>query len=506
MLKKSKEPRNSFIYMKLGQRLTKNTFIFFMIGSLSTTLSNLAWSQSYVTTESREVPNSTRAVQVDKGIQKVSPPPRKATEGLTPDKGPQVFEIKPSGVGDDTAAIQAADNAAEAVHGVVRFRCGTYLISSTLKINSPVRWEGAFSSSNSDTRSTIIKANSALDPMINIGHSNVELDHIRIDANAEAIVGIRTQAAGDEPRAYNVVLRSVSIQNFPLSNPAVVALDLGDYGGSTNQYACADCSFYGVEVFSGPDYVQGAKAAGIGVYISRENNQFFSPHIGGWDVGVLLGGGSNGQASGGGFFGGFIADDRKADISVTSSATNIQNAWYNVWFEGSEGPIVGHIPVGSYGNQQFSFYNCHLNTYSKASIFDLTNLVGTVETVGGAYDIRDSNRIITSSLGVYEGFDTAYLGLLTFTGRNYRLMGFPIRGSVALGIRPVPAGKCGDQVTQTIPGMRANQTILLSQNVLSDLLLVRTYTDSTPEIVFQLCNPTAAPITPSPTTINYTIF
>jgi Pectate lyase superfamily protein len=504
-------PEEQFSMMFWQQQSRKDIFIF-MIALLLASFACPLFGQSPGATRSREISGPSGTTErIDQNIRRVSLTPAGTVVGPTGDNGGRVFEVKAygatgNGTIDDSAAIQAADNAAEAVHGVVHFDSGTYLISSTLKIASPVRWEGAFSASNSGTNSTIVKAGAALNPMINIGHSNVELDYLRIDGNAEAIEGIRTQSRGAEPRTYNFVLRSVSIQNFPLSNPSVIPLDLGDYGDSTNQYACADCSFYNIEVLSGSNYVQGTRAAGTGVYISRENNQFFAPHIAGWNIGVLLGGGSYGQASGNGFYGGFIADDRTADISVTSSATNIQNAWYNIWFEGSTGPIVGSIPAGSYKNQEFSFYNCHFNTYSNASLFDLTNLVGTVNTTGGAYDISNSNRIITSSLGSYQSFDTAYVGLLSFTGSNYQLMGFPIRGSVTLGTRVVPAGACGDQVTQTIPGIKANQTIFLSQNVLSDLLLVRAYTDSTPQIVVQLCNPTAAPITPSRTTVNYTIF
>lgn len=483
-----------------------------MAASLLTLMACTAYGRSIAQISTQEISSPSRATKPGNDLRVVGKTISKiAIKSLIEDYGGQVFNVRAygatgNGTTDDTAAIQAANDAAEAVHGLLFFPAGTYLITSTLRIRFPVRWEGEFSASNSKTDSTIIKANAALDPMILIGHSNVEIDHIRIDANAEAVEGIRTQTSGAEPRAYNVVLRSVTIQDFPLSNSSVIGLDLGDYGDSSNRYACADCSFYNVEVLSGPDYQVGEKAAGVGIYISRENNQFYNLHLGGFNFGVLLGGGAYGEANGNGFFGGFIADDRTADISTTSSAKNIQNTWYNLWFEGSAGPIVGGIPPGRYVDQKFLFYNCELNTYSNRSILDLTNLVGAVRTIGGAYDISNSNRVITSTLGVYQSLGTAYQDQLTFIGNNYRLMGFPIRGSVTLGTRAVAAGACADQATQSIPGMAANQTISLSQNVLSDLLLVRAYTDSKPEIVVQLCNPATHPITPKLTTINYTIF
>lgn len=429
------------------------------------------------------------------------------------DKGGQVFNVKAygakgNGTTDDTAAINAADAAAGTVQGEVFFPPGAYLITSTINISYAVRWRGAFAASNSNGGSrplggVVIKAGSALNPMINIGHSNVQLANLRIDANAKAIEGIRTQTSGDEPRAYNVVLNNVAIQNFPLSDSSVVALDLGDYGNVTNQYACADCVMRNVQIVSGPGFAVGKKSAGIGVYISREENMFFSPKIGGWTTNVLFGGGAFGQGGDNAFFGGSIADSRSADLSTTNAATNFNNSFYNVWFEGSAGPIIGNIPRGRYFNQQFNFYSCHFETNSNVALMDLTNMTGIVYTNGSMFDTGNSGLIKTTRAAAFVMDNDSFTSSLTFIGGNYQLMSPAYYGSVTLGASPVKAGTCGDQTS--VPILRGvNGTISVNQNTFANggLILVH-YTDSKSRIVFKYCNYTRTSQSPGSNTIHW---
>lgn len=445
------------------------------------------------------------------GYSKSAEPPVGMNPGSIEGSISQVFlDVKSygaigNGKTNDTVAIQTADKAAEALHGVLLFPPGTYLITSTLKINSPVRWEGGFSASNSSTNSTIIKADAVLDPMINIGHSNVEIDHIRVDGNGEAIEGIRTQTSGNEPRAYNVVLRNVTIQDFRLANPSVVALDLGDYGNPTNRYACSDCSFYDVEVESGADFQVGRKAAGIGVYISREENQFYDVHIGGFNIGVLFGAGPYGGASDNGFFGGSIADDRTADLSLTSSAVNVDNSFYNLWFEGSMGPIVGNIPITTRtDNQQFDFYSCHFNSYSTTSIFDLRHLVGSVTIWNGAFDISSSGTVITSVNGSFQTWGSvAGLSSLKFVGSNYKNNG-DYRYSVTMPAATIPANSCSDQTAVTIDPHAVGLGFAIPVNWWGGNDMVHLiYWSGGTKAFFKWCNMSNAAITTSSDTINF---
>ena len=417
------------------------------------------------------------------------------------DKGGQVFNVKAygatgDGVTDDTSAIDSAETAAEAVHGTLYFPPGTYKITSTITLSSPVRWEGSFASSNAGVSSSVIKAAAALDPMIKVGHSNIEIDHLRIDGNAEAIEGVLTRTSGTEPRAYHVVMSHVTIQNFPLSNSSVIALDLGDYAsGSSNQYACADCLFYDLQVFSGPNYEVGTKAAGTAIYLSRENSHFYGLLEAGFNIGVLFGGGSYGQAADNSFDGGFIADNATADTSLIATATNISNAFYNMWFEGSSGPIVGAIPAGSYTNQDFNFYGCHFNTYSSTSIMDLTNLVGGVYSHNDSWDISNSGKIITSSLGSFWGYDDPFASSLTFTGDNHFSNGVWTT-SVSIGTTTVGAGSCGDQTLVPTPDNMSNWGVIVNNNIYQNMV-VWAYADGTPQIVVKLCNYTGGNITPT---------
>lgn len=463
-----------------------------------------------------EINSPTRVMRFSSNLHAVSTTTSNGSIGGAIDgSGGKDFNVKAygavgNGINNDTRPIQAANKAAEAVHGQVYFPTGIYMITSTIHISSPVTWRGANAASNSNgsggpLSSVVIEAGAALDPMINIGHSNVTIVDIRIDGNEKAIEGIRTQTSGREPRAYNVVLRHVAIQNFPLSNPSVIGLDLGDYDDSTNQYACSDCVLEDVEVFSGPDYQQGKKAAGVGVYISREENQFYAPKIAGWDIGVLLGGGKNGEASDNGFFGGFIGDDKTADISLTAEAIDVQNSYYNVWFEGSSGPIVGAIPQGKYTDQLFSFWGCHFNTYSNRSIFDLTNMVGSVDTYDSSFDISNSGHVIVSNLGRFSAYNDPFTNSLTFTGSNYSISGAPIKGSVSMGTNTIGPGACGDQRTYTGPGVSANRPVAVNQNTANNgaLTLVH-WANATPEIVFKWCNTTKRPVIPNPTRIYFT--
>jgi Pectate lyase superfamily protein len=417
------------------------------------------------------------------------------------DKGGQVFNVKSYGAvgdgsADDTAAINAAEAAAEAVHGTVYFPPGTYKITSTITLSSPVRWEGSFASSNTGVSSSIIKAGAALNPMIRVGHSNIEIDHLRIDANAEAIEGILTKTSGSEPRAYHIVMRSVTIQNFPLADSSVIALDLGDYAdGANNQYACADCMLYDVQVISGPDYQVGTKSTGTGIYLSRENNHFFGLMEGGFAVGALFGGGSYGQAGDESFEGGFFADNGTADLSVTTAATNIFTAFYSMWFEGSAGPIIGNIPSGSYTNQDFNFYSCHFNTYSSASIMDLTNLVGAVFSHNDIWDVSASGNIITSSLGALWTYNDPYTSSLSFTGNNHFAQG-TWTTTASIGTTTVASDSCGDQTLISTPANMSNWGISVNNNIYQNMV-VWAYADSTPQIVVKLCNYTGSNITPT---------
>jgi Pectate lyase superfamily protein len=421
------------------------------------------------------------------------------------DKGGQVFNVKAygaagDGVTDDTSAINSAEAAAEAVNGTVYFPSGTYMINSTIILSSPVQWEGSFASSNTGVASSVIKAAAALNPMIKVGHSNIEIDHLRIDGNAEAIEGILTQASGTEPRAYHVVMSHVTIQNFPLSNSSVVALDLGDYAsGASNQYACADCLFYDLQVFSGSDYVVGTKAAGTAIYLSRENNHFYGLLEAGFNIGVLFGGGSYGQASGNSFDGGFFADNATADTSLITTATNISNTFSNMWFEGSSGPVLGAIPPGSYTSQDFNFYGCHFNTYSSTSIMDLTNLVGAVYSHNDSWDISNSGNIITSSLGIFSQYDDPFTSSLTFAGNNHFSDGVWTI-TVSIGTTTVAAGSCADQTLVPTTANMSNWGLMVNDNIYQNMV-VQAFADNTPQIGVKLCNYTGASITPTAGTV-----
>lgn len=427
------------------------------------------------------------------------------------DKAGQVFNVKAygatgNGTTDDTAAIESMETARAAVKGTGYFPCGTYLISSTLTISVQGGWQGESGASNGSGSCVEIlaKSGTSLDPMIKMGHSNTWLKNMRVDANADAIVGVQTQASGSEPRDYNVQLTNVQIQDFPRANSSVIGLDLA---GPSNQYACSQCVFYNVEVFSNGDYQQGTKSTGTGISISRENNDFYHVSVAGWGTGVLFGGGPSGDASDNSFFGGFIGDDGSQDISLTTNAKDVQNSFFGTWFEGSAGPVVGGTPSGSYTDQQLHFFNCHLNTYSTASIIDLTNMVGGVTLWGGAFDISNSGLVITASQAAFKAQGTSFTNSLTFSGANHVAYGPPAAsGSQAMGTTAVGSDACGDQVTvQSGSPIYTGMKLQLSQNADPNHpgLFLMYWTDNTPALYFKWCNMTASSITPSAQTIHW---
>ena len=105
----------------------------------------------------------------------------------SPDSGSQVFNVKAygaagDGVTDDNAAIQAAINAAEAVHGVVFFPAATYVSDENLLVTSEVVLEGVRKGQYQSSSNISFKGNGggACSPGTN-GYLEIQAGNVTVD-------------------------------------------------------------------------------------------------------------------------------------------------------------------------------------------------------------------------------------------------------------------------------------------------------------------------------------
>jgi hypothetical protein len=111
------------------------------------------------------------------------------------------------GTTDDTAAIQAAIDAAELIHGTVYFPAGTYKITSVLSVGEDIRLLG--SQVGQGSGSTIVQATNST------GAISVTTDAYRSSISCLTIDGPATHATGIGIQTVrNIVLEDVWIQDF----------------------------------------------------------------------------------------------------------------------------------------------------------------------------------------------------------------------------------------------------------------------------------------------------
>ncbi len=415
------------------------------------------------------------------------------------DKGGQVFNVKAygakgDGTTDDTAAIQAAIDAAGAAHGIVYLPPGTYDVSSTLEWPSsgadPVVLMGSGPSAGASNTQTVIKATAALSPILDVRDDFSRIENVYVNGNNLATLGIemhtaRVYAAG---HASNEQLRNVKISKITSTGTGL------DLGSSDALQGCSDCRFWNVGVFG--------NGGGTGIKIAREENQFYNIQVVGETTGVdFLGGTNFGGPSGNGFFGGVFSGN---GTDLTTEATTISNSFYSVWFEDSTNAIIGNIPSGSYVDQRFNFFGCTLNTASTSQMMDLTNMVGTVSAWGTDFDVSSTGLIITNNVGWFRSYSSSFTNGLSFSGTAYSINGGGESGSVALNTTAVPSGGCQQASNQTgLAGVGPNSVISFSPTISSGLLIEATTASS--ELDLWYCNYTGSTVTPSARTVHWKV-
>ncbi len=420
------------------------------------------------------------------------------------DKGGQVFNVKAygakgDGATDDTAAIQAAIDAAGLVQGTVYLPPGTYDISSTLEWPSsgsdPVKMLGAGDSPGTTGTyasgpQTVIKATAAMSFMLDVRDNHSHVEKVALDGNNLASGGLwlHTLVSYSAGHASNEELVDVSVQHLTSTGTGL------DLGSTDALQGCSDCYFWQVGLFG--------NGGGTGIKIAREENQFYNTQVVGWTTGVdFLGGTNFGGPSGNGFFGGVFSGN---GTDLTTEASAISNSFYNVWFEDSTNAIIGNIPSGSYDNQQFNFFGGTYNSASTTHLMDLTNLAGSVSIWGGTFNVSNSGLIVTNNVGWFRTYDSSYTNGLSFSGLGYSINVGGGSGSVALSTPSVASGGCQQVSDQTgLPGVGSNSILAYTPNLNDGLIIA--YTVGAGEIAFRYCNYTGAAVTPSALTVHWKV-
>lgn len=273
---------------------------------------------------------------------------------------------------------------------------------------SPISIVGVNSGPYAGARASVIRANTVIAPVLDIQDDQSSVSNVEIDGGGLATTGIlmRTSQSFQAGHADEETLNNVFVDNLAPSGSTGI-----DMGSADALHGCADCTLRNVVVHGGMNYT------GTGIKIAREDNRFINCQISGWAFGTgvdFVGYADFGGPDMNNFRGGAFTND---GTNITTEATNVHEYFYSVWFE-SGGPIIGNVPHVSAPNidQQFTFFGCHFNTISNASLFDLTNVVGGVWLFRGSYDISSSSLIILPATADFIDIGSSYANSLKFSG------------------------------------------------------------------------------------------
>lgn len=145
------------------------------------------------------------------------------------------YGAKGDGVKDDTAAIQAAINAAPS-GGCVFLPPGTYLISGTLTINTSIRFCGF------GVTTTIVTSSPTLD-MISVTQWMVEIDHLTLNSSVTRTAGYAiNHATGSNLRAHDMFI-----------NGQYIAVQLNGILDTLDAMVIRDFAYCGILINGGTD-------------------------------------------------------------------------------------------------------------------------------------------------------------------------------------------------------------------------------------------------------------
>jgi hypothetical protein len=280
------------------------------------------------------------------------------------------------GVTDDTAAIQAAENAA----GAIYWPAGTYLITSTINLNHSRdrKWVGdGFNAQEigTYTHGTIIKWGGAANGLMFDGRisggnnvSGFVLQDIRVDGAGVASRGF--MFASDVAHGQHHYWQNVMVTNMATNGTDAAV----DFYSPSYGYSIVDSEFHGCIISGG---ARGLRVAG-------QQLNFFGGSIGAAATGVLvaLQANSHPKFFGTGFYGG-------ASVFGIEGATSIDGLeCYGCWNEGNEAllkrigstsPAIGALRVIFSGQRS----SCIL---SGTHVINTTGLQSNIIWEGGSND------------------------------------------------------------------------------------------------------------------------
>jgi hypothetical protein len=331
------------------------------------------------------------------------------------DRAADMVNVKDYGaVGDgatnDTAAIQAAVNAAPSTGGIVYFPIGNYKITSAITWagKSSLRITGARSGQDATNKATRLVCETVGIAMLDGRDSlHCHIDGLLLDGNAKAQYGIRLGIAATHDQ--HVIIEDVVINT--VTNGSAVALSLSYNANGAG--SVADSTFRNLQI-------NGCK---IGVDNYAQDNGFYDCVVAGCTTGGIVVRSFSTSNWHGGIFSG-----NQNDILLEVGAQAQSQNFYGVWFETSVAGIVA--TAGGSCFAPFLFVGCPaLSTASTAHLMDFTGINGPVTIVGGLnYPVGGSSSTIkTNATGTYvaqnygEGSGVAFT--FTGTGKVYHLRG-----------------------------------------------------------------------------------